>query len=48
VCLIGVRSVDVSYLWKVEYEGLVVSVIRGVGGDASVYVREVCGCGWVS
>jgi len=48
VCLFGVKSVDVPYLWEVEYEGLVVSVFRGMGGDASVYFRLVCVYDWLS
>ncbi len=28
VCMFGVGSVDVSYLWEVEHEGLVISVFR--------------------
>ena len=36
VCVFGVGNVDVSYLWKVEYEGLMISVFRGVGGYASI------------
>jgi hypothetical protein len=48
VCIFGIGSVDVSYFWEVEYEGLVISVFRGVGGNASVYVRIVWVRGWVS
>ncbi len=46
--VLGDGSVDVSYLWKVKNEGLVVSVFRGVGGDLCVNFRVVCGCVWLS
>jgi len=36
VCVFRVGSVHVSHLWEVEYDGLLISVFRGVGGDASV------------
>ena len=39
---------DASYVWEVEYYGLVVSIFRGVGGDLYLYFRVVCGCIWLS
>ena len=40
----GVGIGYLSYLWEVEYQGFVVSVFRGVGGDPRVCVRIMCGC----
>ena len=40
----GVGVGYVSYLWEVEYQGLVVSVFRGVGGYHRVCGRVVCRC----
>ena len=44
----GVGSGDIFYLWEIKYEGFVVSVFRGVGGDHCVYVCIVCGRVWMS
>ena len=44
----GVGSGDDSYLWEVQYQGLVVSVFRGVGRDLCVYAHIVCGYIWLS
>ncbi len=44
----GVGIGYVSYLWEVEYQGLVVSVFRGVGGYPCVCVRVVYDCVWLS
>ena len=48
MCVFGVVSVDVSYLWEVKNEGLMISVFRDVGGDSNASDRIVCGFGWLS
>ena len=44
----GVLVGNTSYLREVKYQGLVVSVFRGVGGYHRVCIRVVYGCVWLS
>ena len=46
--VLGVWSGYVSYFREVKYQGFVVSVFRGIGGDRCVCGRVVCGCVWLS